>query len=200
MNDSPEPDERPVEKALRELLDPLDRHLERGRTLLAGALVLVVPAAFLLLWLVWDMAGKFAAGWAVVALGVLVVLGLGWEMVMERLVRWRFDRRFPHGSVTRGVALRILSQMETPNKAEEKLRGVLSSTSPERIVRHRSGSADEQPLPLLELPPAQPEPPVPPASTPPSTNKATRPGGYYDYIPLEPRPVEDRAADSRAGP
>jgi hypothetical protein len=86
MNDSPEPDEQPVEQALRELLDPLDRHLERGRTLLAD-------------------------------------------------------------------------------------------------VR------------LLELPPAMPAPPAAAGGPPTATPPAARPGGYYDYIALEPMPGDDRPAD-----
>jgi hypothetical protein len=187
MNDPTGLDERPVEEALRQILDPLDRQLEYGRTLLAAALMLVVPALFLWLWLVKDELAIRALGWSGLGFGLLLVLGFGWELLMERVVRRRFERRFPAGSPARAVALRILAQMETPSKAEEKLRDLLAATSPDRIVRHRP---PEAPAPLLELPPEVPEPPpAPPASQ--DTNPAPRPGGYYDYIPLEPRSAED---------
>jgi hypothetical protein len=202
MNQAPEPDDPSVEQALRELLDPLDRHLERGRTLLAGALVLVVPAMFLLLWLVFKYEGKFALGWGIVAFAALLVLGLSWELLIGWLVCRRFNRCFPHGTATRSTALRILAEMETPSKAEEKLRGVLASAAPERIVRHRpspaaTAEAHEKP-PLLELPPARPDLTPSPTIHPAPTTNATRPGGYYDYIPLEPRASEDRPPDRSA--
>ena len=116
-------DDRTIEPALRELLASLDRHLERGRTLLAAALVLA-PAPFILLWLLTYLEAKHAAGWTVVAFAVLVVSGLAWETLMDRLVRWRFDRRFPPGSPARATALDLLARIETPNKVEEKLREV----------------------------------------------------------------------------
>ncbi len=192
MNDAPGHDEALVEQALRDILDSLDRHLERGRTLLAGALVLVVPAAFLLLYLLAGVRAPVALGWGILALGGLVALGLGWEMLAERFVCWRFNRRFPEGSASRPIALRILGQMETPCRAEEKLREALSSGSPGRIVRHQPqlpGPAEV--APLLELPPEHPAPaPAAPAAPSPAT---PRPGGYYDYIPLEPRTGDDRA-------
>ena len=74
MDASAGPDERPIEQALRELLAPLDRHLERGRTVLAAALV---PAPFILLWLLSQIEAKHAAGWSVLTFGVLVLAGLG---------------------------------------------------------------------------------------------------------------------------
>jgi len=51
-----------------------------------------------------------------------------------------------------------------------------------------SAGPDEPPLPLLELPPQTPEPP--PAAPPPAAT--SRPGGYYDYIPLEPLPRDEQ--------
>src|SRR5262245_48297459 len=110
MNASAGPDDSPVEQALRELLAPLDRHLERGRTVLAAALVLA-PGPFILLWLLSRIEAKTAAGWSVLAFGVLVLAGLAWESLMSRFIRWRFDRRFPDGSTARSAALRILNQI-----------------------------------------------------------------------------------------
>src|SRR3954465_2726834 len=101
------PDDGPIEQALRELLAPLDRTLERGRTVLAAALVLA-PAPFILLWLLSRLEAKHAAGWSVLAFGVLILAGLGWEMLMGRLARWLFDRRFPAGSPARAAALHLL--------------------------------------------------------------------------------------------
>jgi hypothetical protein len=170
--------EGPVEQALRELLAPLDRHLERGRTVLAAALVLA-PAPFILLWLLSVIEAKTAAGWSVLEFGVLVLAGLGWEALMGRFVRWRFDRRFPDGSEARSAALRILGQIETPNKVEEKLLDALGAAG--QGFRRRPET--EEPPPLLELPPQEPE--ARPAAPGPAPT-AARPGGYYDYIPLEP--------------
>ena len=130
MTLSAKPDDRPVEQALRELLAPLDRHLERGRTVLATALVLV-PAPFLLLWLLSRIEAKHAAGWSVLAFGATVVAGLAWEVLMGRWVRWRFDRRFPAGTPARAEALGALDRLASPNKVEEKLREALASSQPE---------------------------------------------------------------------
>jgi hypothetical protein len=186
-------DERPVEQALRELLAPLDRHLERGRTVLAAALMLA-PAPFILLWLLSQIEAKHAAGWSVLAFGVLVLAGLGWEWLMSRVVLWRFNRRFGEGTPARAVALRLLEGIESPNKVEEKLRDALGAGN-KVIVRTLlppgGGGASEPPVPLLELPPQQsPEHPAAAttteASLPPPPAAAARPGGYYDYIPLEP--------------
>jgi hypothetical protein len=191
--DTPTADDRPVEQALRELLAPLDRHLERGRSLLAAALVLA-PAPFILLWLLSFIEAKHAAGWSVLAFVVLVLAGLGWELLMERLVRRRFERRFPADSSERDAALRILNEIETPTRIEEKLRDALS-VSAQRVARHPPEYApSEQPQPLLELPPEQP----PPRSEAPPAAASSKPGGYYDYIPLEPL-GGDEAPEKREG-
>lgn len=180
MNASAGPDDSRVEQALRELLAPLDRHLEFGRTLLAAALVLA-PAPFILLWLLSQIEAKTAAGWSVLAFGLLVLIGFGWEVLMGRFVRWRFDRRFPAGSAARTMALHVLSEIQSPNKVEEKLRDALGGPG-QGIIRHRPGPAStHEPLPLLGLPPQEEvRPAAPPAAA------SSRPGGYYDYIPLEP--------------
>jgi hypothetical protein len=183
MADLPGLNESSIERALRDILEPLDRHLERGNTFLAAALLGIVPTTFFVLWLIFDLSGKHALGWAALAFGVVIVLGVCWDAVVARLARWRFNSRFPFGSPEREAALRILDEMETPSKAEERLRSMLSRSSVHRVVRRRQETA----LPPADAVPAiDPVPPTAPLKapqTPPPPGK----GGYYDYIPLELR-------------
>lgn len=179
--------ENEVERALRDILEPLDRHLERGGTFLAAALLGVVPATFFSLWLGLNFSGIRAAGWAVVALGLVVALGVGWDALVAWLARWRFDRSFPFGSPQREVALRILDEMQTPTRAEERLRASLSRTQEGRVVRRRQ----EEALPPVDAVPAiDPVPPSGPMQAPPLPPPGK--GGYYDYIPLEPGPPREK--------
>jgi len=186
MSASTAPDDRSVEEALRRILEPLDRHLDRVNRAFALALILVIPGVFLILWLYpgSQIQGRHALGWAIGAFVLVVLLGLGWDALVARLARRRFDRHFPHGSPARAAALRVLAEMETPNRAEEKLREALSSGSPDRIVRRReAGAAGEAAPGPLNAPPAA----------------GPRPGGYYDYIPLEPRTGEGQKQQDRTG-
>lgn len=172
MSASPGQDERSVEEALRQILEWLDRHLDYIHRAFALALILVIPGVFLILWLPnFEISGRRALGWAIGAFVLVVLVGIGWDALIARLARRRFDRAFPQGAAARAAALRVLPEMQTPNRAEEKLREALESASPDRIIRRREGAADA-PLGLDRA--------APPAAGP-------RPGGYYDYIPLEPR-------------
>jgi hypothetical protein len=191
MSQAPPQDDRLVEEKLRQILEPYDRHLDRLATIQSLALVVVVPATFLCLWLLMDMMAKHALGWAAVGFGTTVVLALGWDALVTRLACRRFDRYFPHDSPVRGVAVRILSEMQTPSRIEEKLREKVPSAAPARIVRHSHASG--------QSPGTSPAAPVPPALPPVTPDPATgqRPGGYYDYIPLEPRTPEEPPGEKR---
>lgn len=189
-----ERDDREIEQALRAILDPLDRHLNLGNLALGFALVVIVPATFLILWLGELTNGKYAAGWAGGAFVIIVLLGVSWDSMVGWSARRHFNRLFPLGHPKRAVAFRMLNEMETPSKGEEKLRESLQAASPERIIRHHRDHPDkaiedgekpiDAPSPASSVSSALP-PPVPPH---------VRPGGYYDYIPLEPRvapPLEE---------
>lgn len=186
-----ERDDREIEKGLRTILDPLDRYLNLGNFALGFALVVIVPTTFLTLWLSEVTSGKYAAGWAGGAFVIVVIFGVSWDTLIAWRARLQFDRRFPAGHPTRAQALLILNEMETPSKGEERLRESLQAASPERIIRHRRGIAEQE----LEEGLNPPEPPRP-VSPPPIATPPARPGGYYDYIPLEPRssppPEEER--------
>src|SRR5262245_1668444 len=177
MNDPTGPNDPTVERELREILEPLDRQLARVTMLFPLALVTVAPTVFCLLWFVVDETGRRSLVITAGACCALIALYLCWEILAARIARWRFDRRFPPGSPTRAMALRILGEMETPSKAEDTLRSALAYSSPDRIVRHRKDGSD----PVVQLPTA-------PDETAPSQTKL---GGYYDYIPLEPRPRDE---------
>ncbi|MBY0228505.1 MAG: hypothetical protein K2W96_04415, partial [Gemmataceae bacterium] len=148
-------EERSVEQGLRDILEPLDAHLDWANTLLAAALVGIVPAVFLLLWLVLEFSGKHALGWAAASFLAVVLAGIAWDWTLSRLARWRFDWRFPRGSTEREAALRMLAEMESPSKAEERLRDSLSRGSIRRVVRRPSPA-----LPAADAVPAID--PVPP--------------------------------------
>lgn len=181
-------DERSVEQGLRDILEPLDAHLDWASTLLAASLVGIVPAVFLLLWLVLEFSGKFALGWAAVAFLGVVLAGIVWDWMLSRMARWRFDYRFPRQSAEREAALRLLAEMESPTKAEERLRDSLSRGSIRRVVRKPAPA-----LPPIDAVPAID--PVPPAVPPSRAGMKPLPpqqGGYADYIPLQPRTPEGR--------
>jgi hypothetical protein len=181
MGDPTGHDERTIESALRDILEPLDRQIARVTMLLPLALVIAAPTIFCVLWFVVDETGRRSLVMTGGACCTLIALYLCWEMLAARLARWRFDRRFPPGSPLRALALHILAEMETPSKAADDLRSALACSSPDRIVRHRKRPTDE-----LTLLPEQTPPDGVPAQAP-------RPGGYYDYIPLEPRPRQEGA-------
>lgn len=190
-------DERTVETALREILEPLDRQLARVTMFFPLALVTIVPTVFFILWLGYDFTGRRAL---VMSGGVccsLVALYLSWEILASRLALRRFDRRFPPTTPARAIALGILTEMETPSKAEEKLRTALASISPDRIVRHRREPQDHtDTLPIGSISTDPPTIKVGPSPQPSeeADDSGRRPGGYYDYIPLEPRPRDEGIA------
>lgn len=174
MSSPPGGDDRSVETALRDILDPLDRRLAQVSAFFPLVLVTVVPLCFFGIWFGLDTSGRRAFALAAGPCCVLLALYLGWELLSSRLALRRFNRRFPPGSAERCVALRILAEMRTPTRAEEKLRLALASTSPDRIVRASAAAPRVEPL-------AGPHTAIGPPEG------ARRPGGYYDYIPLEPR-------------
>lgn len=156
MNDPTRLDEGLVEEALRAILEPLDRQLARATMLIPLLLVTVVPAIFFVLWLYYDWYGRRALITACGACCAIAFCYMTWEILATRLARWRFDRRFPSGTPVRTLALRILSEMESPTRAEEKLRGALACSSGDRIIRRRTSlPADLFPAPLL---PERPRP------------------------------------------
>ena len=193
MSDPLATDEKPIEQALREILEPLDRQLARVTAFLPLGLVTIVPLVFFFFWIGLDYTGRRSI---VLAGGVfcgLVATYLTWEIVVARMARRRFDCRFPPGTPARSTALHMLFEMESPSKAEDKLRVALAGSSPDRIVRRRPAAGDTSVnWTSTTLDDMTSPPDVEPHSTP-------RAGGYYDYIPLEPRPSDtDRSGERRA--
>ncbi|MFO0881748.1 MAG: hypothetical protein U0840_31000 [Gemmataceae bacterium] len=172
-------DERPVEAALRNILDLLDRQLSAVALLFPLVIATVLPAVFFTSWLLFDWTARRALVLAGGSCCGLFAMNLAWEILVTRWALRQFEKRFPAQAPERAVALQILSEMETPSHAEEKLRTMLASISPDRIIRHRRQATETHPETTL---PTSLEQPGMPASA------GARPGGYYDYIPLEPRP------------
>ena len=191
MSNPVDHDERAVEKGLRDILEPLDRQLARVTMLFPLALVTVAPTVFCVLWFIVDETGRRSLVITAGACCALIAMYLCWEIFAARIARWRFDRRFPPGHPGRALALEILTEMETPSKAADTLRDALNCTSPDRIVRHRKGA--DFPPPVASSPPPDAPPPSDDAVPVP------RPGGYYDYIPLEPRPRETPLSNDPRG-
>ena len=187
MNEPLATDEKPVERALREILEPLDRQLARASAFLPLGLLTIVPSVFFFFWLGLDYTGRRSLIVAGGSFCALAATYLAWEIVVARLARRRFDRRFPTGTVERSAALHMLFEMESPSRAEDKLRVALGNTSPDRIVRRRP--ANEIPVTWTQ---EEPHPAIDPHPTP-------RAGGYYDYIPLEPRAGDAERPGERMG-
>ena len=194
MNEPLREDEEPVEQALREILAPLDRQLARSTAFLPLALVTIVPLVYFVFWLWLDFTGRRSLVIAGGAFCALVAVYLAWEIAVARLARRRFDVRFPPGTPGRSTALHILFEMESPSKAEDKLRVALASSSLDRVIRRRP--ADGGDTPAAWTPPALDEMAAGPAADSPPTLRA---GGYYDYIPLEPRPGDSDRSGERKG-
>jgi hypothetical protein len=120
-------DEEQLEKAVRELLVPLERELERWNTLVCSFLLLAIPVA------IWGLATGLEWGWwAAVPAGIVgpflifCLLVPLHEGVASRRARAEFDRRFPEGSRERPLALQMLCEMQRPSKAEQRLQKVLN--------------------------------------------------------------------------
>jgi hypothetical protein len=205
--------EEVIERDLREILSRLDRALHRANAALGWTVVLGGLGTFFLQWVARDQSFKtsFASG-----AGLCVLAAFLGSCVDEAMVwrgRSRFNTRFPPDSPDRTRALAMLDEMESPNKAEVKLRESLLGSDPSRIVRRRTGPAPEQQIDaalaglaggqspasaaVTTQPAAAPVSPAPaPVSSPATSVPGQRPGGYYDYVPLElPR---DNPADKKA--
>ena len=195
MHEFPVTDEKPVEQGLREILDPLDRQLAQVTAFLPLGLVTIVPIVFFILWLFLDMTGRRSLVLSGGVFCALVAIYLTWEIAVARMARRRFDRRFPPGTPQRSTALHMLFEMETPSKAEDKLRVALASSSPDRIVRRRPPEGTDS---SVNWNPPQLDEEAPPPSTIDPT-PTPRPGGYYDYIPLEPRLSDSDRTGERKG-
>ena len=199
--------ESAVEQAVREVLAPLDRNIDWLNNLMPALWFFVLsPAAiFVLMW-------YFEFGfWPALGLGVgggligTVIIAIWQESWMVNAALKRFQARFPEGSPERPVALRILSEMESPSKAEAKLQEAVARTSPtDRIVRRRreapEGQVDAALHQLGGAPPAAPVPaPGSPSAAPPPPAPSAPPrgasGGAFDYIPLKPR--EERTEEEK---
>ena len=187
MNEPLVTDEMPVERALRAILEPLDRQLVRASALLPLGLLTIVPSVFFFFWLSLDYTGRRSLIVSGGSFCALAAIYLAWEILVARLARRRFDRRFPPGTAERSAALHMLFEMESPSRAEDKLRAALGNSSPDRIVRRRP--ANEIPAVWTQ---EEPQPATDPHPTP-------RAGGYYDYIPLEPRAGDAERPGERMG-
>ncbi|MGL4555223.1 MAG: hypothetical protein ACRC33_28990 [Gemmataceae bacterium] len=182
---APPVNDRRVEEKLCRILAPLDRHLDRGSTLLAAALIVVVPGTFLCLWMPGLLDRYRSLGGAFAAAGVVIAVGFAWDALASRLALWRFEWAFPSGSGERDVAYRMLNEMQTPTRAEDRLRELLAHTAGDRVRRNR-----HQLPPSIDAAPAID--PVAPDRVPASDWAIPTRPGYYDYIPLEPKDAEDR--------
>ncbi|MCI0458268.1 MAG: hypothetical protein L0Z62_14990 [Gemmataceae bacterium] len=137
LNNSPvAADEQRIEKALREILCPLDRRLGLFYAVAGLCLIVGLAAVFLLTWLVWDWAWWAALLWAGGGFVALAVVLVPVEALVMRPAVRDFHRRFPEDGPERALALHLLQDLESPNKAEEKLHAAVTDAFPtERIVR-----------------------------------------------------------------
>jgi hypothetical protein len=119
-------DEEPIERAVRELLVPLELELDRNNNIACTILlVLAIPVSVWVLYalgLGWGVAFGIGATVPFVLFCLCVPL---YESFPARRARDAFDRRFPEGSPDRPVALRVLCEMQRPSKAEQRLQRAL---------------------------------------------------------------------------
>jgi hypothetical protein len=182
-------DEGRVEADLRDILDRLDLRLGRWRQAFGCSTFLLGPVGFVVLLVATELrwwVSLLCAGGAFVA---AQIFGAIFESLLTGAARRQFDRGFPPGSPARPVAESVLAEMETPQHAEQKLQERLAAESPDRIIRRRGGGATAEQAVQAALDQLQGGPQVAPPA--PAAPPPARPGGYYDYIPLEIRPPED---------
>jgi hypothetical protein len=172
-----------ISNRLFRLLSPFDRLMERGSTLLAAALVAVIPATFLTLWLILDTGAKRAFGWSAGLFGLVVLSGILWDALVARLLLWRFNREFPPSDPTRTEAIRLLSTNRLTTRAEERLLDMIRPRT--YLHRESTTTSDTSSYPPISGPAIEPVPPAQ-IQTPVlwigPQNKDT-----YSYIPLEPK-------------
>jgi hypothetical protein len=185
--------EQQLETALRALLGPLDRRLKYLAAFYGLAVVLVMPSVVYLFWQELNLSwGATLFGGSGVFL-LLCLLTLPCEDLAVQVTVRAFDRRFPEGSPERALALSMLAEMHSPQKAGLKLHDALG-----QIVRRQPADPDAQIGSALDAlagtSPTPPAPSVPPEQAP----FVLRSGGSYEYIPLEPR--DPSAEDNEKGP
>lgn len=178
-------DEAGIERGVREILFPLDQNLEVSMNWGCSAFGLVLaPALGLTLWL-WahlDFWPAFLASF--IPLFIAWIILSSWlDEVYARRALGVFNRRFPESHPSRAIAIQMLSEMECPNKAQEKLRDALQKNSPnDRIVRHRR----EDPEQALQTPVTPTPTPTPTPAPTPTPTPTTRPAfGAFENIPLD---------------
>jgi hypothetical protein len=120
-------DEAGIERVVRDILFPLDRELEFTTEWGCSIFVLLLaPGLFLLLWLALQMNAWIALTVTLLGLFVCWIVVDTWfdRRIAHRAAR-TFNQRFPEGHPSRQVAIQILSEMDCPNKAQEKLRAAI---------------------------------------------------------------------------
>jgi hypothetical protein len=171
-----------MEKALRELVAPLDRGLKYLFAAFGLLAVLGVPGGVYMVWLVSDgnwFAALFWGGGGVFLLLCVLILPCE-DVLVQRAVR-AFDRRFPEGGPERAPAVNMLAEMDSRHKAAAKLQAALT-----QVVRYPPADADADLASALDALGAS-------QTAPPPSPPVLRSGGSYDYVPLEPRtPAEEK--------
>jgi hypothetical protein len=191
----PTVDEARVEADLRAILFDLSRTLGRFEPLRRAVMVVtVVGLATLFNWGL-ELTSLWRGALLAVVVGIFTVEpALAWlGRRLVRRARQRFDERFPPGGPERPVALRVLNELEAPNKAEAKLKAALGvDQTPETLITRRRREAPEGQIDaaLGQAGPA----PAPPAPTPPPAPEPPKTGGRFDYIPLDPRQEPPRGS------
>src|SRR4051794_23409687 len=103
------PDDAAIERAIRELLDPLDRRFHTQHFWAGVGFVVLGPLVFFVVWLFesfpWWGALVIAVGVTVVLVLVLGGVLVGLESTFARRAMAQFNARFPPGSPGRQTAL-----------------------------------------------------------------------------------------------
>jgi hypothetical protein len=155
--------EEQVEEVLCMIVGPLNRSLNRIYTLVGALWLLSTPVAVALLAQVWAWWTAVLGG-AGGAFAVAAMLGLALETWASRGAAHAFNCHFPIGGRLRAMAVRILKELRTRNKAESRLQDALASLEPaEWVVRVKSAAADLDLAPLGEVS-LTPRRPVPPSA------------------------------------